>query len=149
ENAAAALQALEQSQQAGEPFALVLLDAHMPDVDGFCLAEQIKKHPDLAGATVMMLSSASQPVDTRRCQDLGLAAYLTKPIKQADLYRSIMGVLGAPVLKASTAVVPPPVPLGRPLRLLLAEDNLVNQRLAVRLLEKQGHSVMVAGNGVE
>jgi two-component system, sensor histidine kinase and response regulator len=149
ENATAALQALERSQQAGEPFALVLLDAHMPEVDGFTLAEQIKKHPDLAGATVMMLSSASQPIDTRRCQDLGLAAYLTKPIKQADLYRSIMAVLGSPVSKVAAPTVPPPALPCRALHLLLAEDNLVNQMLAVRLLEKQGHSVVVAGNGVE
>ncbi|MGH7225115.1 MAG: response regulator, partial [Gemmataceae bacterium] len=149
ENAAAALQALESAHQAGEPFALVLLDAHMPEVDGFTLAERIREHPDLAGATVMMLSSACQSLDTVRCQELGLAAYLTKPIKQAELYRAILAALGTPDSRPKA----PPAPLrprvGRALRVLLAEDNPVNQTLAVRLLEKQGHSIVVAGNGRE
>jgi PAS domain S-box-containing protein len=149
ENAAGALQALEQAQQAGEPFTLVLLDAHMPEVDGFTLAERIREHPDLTGATVMMLSSACQPIDAARCQELGLAAYLTKPIKQADLLRAILAALGSPVAAAPPAAPPPAPRPGRTLRLLLAEDNLVNQKLAVRLLEKQGHSVTLAGTGVE
>ncbi|HTU93278.1 MAG TPA: response regulator, partial [Gemmataceae bacterium] len=148
ENAAAALEALEAAYQAGEPFTLVLLDAHMPEMDGFMLAERIREHPNLTGATVMMLSSACQPFDTRRCQQLGLAAYLTKPIKQAELYRSILAALGSP--EARPKAPPTPAPrIGRALRVLLAEDNLVNQMLAVRLLEKQGHSVVVAGNGRE
>jgi PAS domain S-box-containing protein len=149
ESAAAALQALEQAQRTGEPFALVLLDAHMPEVDGFSLAERIREHPDLAGATVMMLSSACQPVDTRRCQALGLAAYLTKPIKQTDLYRAILAALGSPLAGTPAPAAPAPSRPGRSLRLLLAEDNLVNQKLAVRLLEKQGHRVVVAANGTE
>ncbi|HEY7153301.1 MAG TPA: response regulator [Gemmataceae bacterium] len=148
ENAAGALRALEQAQQAGEPFTLVLLDAHMPEVDGFTLAERIHEHPDLTGATVMMLSSASQPIDAARCQELGLAAYLTKPIKQTDLRRAILAALGSPVAAAPPAAPPAPRP-GRTLRVLLAEDNLVNQKLAVRLLEKQGHSVTLAGTGAE
>jgi PAS domain S-box-containing protein len=148
ENAAGALQALEQAQQAGEPFTLVLLDAHMPEVDGFTLAERIREHPDLTGATVMMLSSACQPIDAARCQELGLAAYLTKPIKQADLLRAILAALGSPAAAAPPAA--PPAPRhGRTLRVLLAEDNLVNQKLAIRLLEKQGHSVTLAGTGAE
>jgi two-component system sensor histidine kinase/response regulator len=148
ENAAAALEALESAYRSGEPFALVLLDAHMPEIDGFMLAERIHEHPDLTGATVMMLSSASQPLEARRCQKLGLAAYLSKPIKQAELYRAILAALGSPEARPQ----PPPPPArrgGRALRLLLAEDNLVNQKLAVRLLEKQGHTVVVAANGRE
>ncbi len=148
ENAPAALEALESAYRSGEPFSLVLLDAHMPEIDGFMLAERIHEHPDLTGATVMMLSSASQPLESRRCQKLGLAAYLTKPIKQAELYRAILVALGSPELRPQSP--PPPVIRGgRPLRLLLAEDNLVNQKLAVRLLEKQGHTVVVAANGRE
>jgi PAS domain S-box-containing protein len=149
-SAAAALQALESAQKGGEPFALVLLDAHMPEMDGFMLAERIHQHPDLTGATVMMLSSACQPVEKSRCQELGLAAYLTKPIKQADLYRAILTALGTPEAKPKAA---PPVPAAPrtpgPLRILLAEDNAVNQKLAVRLLEKQGHTIVVAVNGKE
>jgi two-component system, sensor histidine kinase and response regulator len=148
ENAVAALEALESAYRCGEPFALVLLDAHMPEIDGFMLAERIHEHPDLTGATVMMLSSASQPLDARRCQKLGLAAYLSKPIKQAELYRAILAALGSP--EARPQSLPPPSPRGgRTLRLLLAEDNLVNQKLAVRLLEKQGHTIVVAANGQE
>jgi PAS domain S-box-containing protein len=147
-NAADALKALERAQQAGEPFSLVLLDAHMPEVDGFTLAERIRAHPDLAGATVMMLSSAGQPIDAARCQKLGLAAYLTKPIKQADLYRAVLAALGTPAAAPPPSPPPPPRAV-RTLRLLLAEDNPVNQKLAVRLLEKQGHTVFVAGNGAE
>ncbi len=148
EGAAAALEALESAYRSGEPYALVLLDAHMPEVDGFMLAERIREHPDLTGATVMMLSSASQPLESRRCQKLGLAAYLTKPIKQAELYRAILAALGSPEARPQS---PPPLARrgGRALRLLLAEDNLVNQKLAVRLLEKQGHTVVVAADGRE
>jgi PAS domain S-box-containing protein len=146
-SAADALRMLEQAQQSGEPFTLVLLDAHMPEGDGFTLAERIREHPDLTGATVMMLSSACQPIDTARCQELGLAAYLTKPIKQAELYRAILAALGSPA--AAPPAAPPPTRPSRTLRFLLAEDNPVNQKLAARLLEKQGHSVAIAGNGTE
>jgi PAS domain S-box-containing protein len=151
ESAPDALRTLEQAQQTGEPFSLVLLDAHMPEMDGFTLAERIREHSDLAGATVMMLSSAGQSVDTRRCNELGLAAYLTKPIKQADLFRAIMAALGNPPAGRAEPVPTAPTPgrFGRALRLLLAEDNLVNQKLAVRLLEKQGHTVAIAANGIE
>ena len=81
-----------------------------------------------------------------RCQELGLAAYLTKPIKQAELYRAILAALGSPEAKPKPTT-PSSRRVGRSLRVLLAEDNLVNQKLAVRLLEKQGHSIVVAGNG--
>jgi PAS domain S-box-containing protein len=148
-DAAAAMAELERAQRTGEPFTLVLLDANMPEVDGFTLAERIRAHPDLVGATVMMLSSACQPIDARRCQELGLAAYLTKPIKQTDLHRAILAALGAPVGETTVPETPPAAPTGRRLRLLLAEDNPVNQKLAVRLLEKKGHTVVVAGDGVE
>ena len=148
-DAASALVELDSAQRAGEPFTLVLLDANMPEVDGFTLAERIRAHPDLVGATVMMLSSACQPIDARRCQELGLAAYLTKPIKQTDLHRAILAALGSPVGETVVSETPAAVPTGRRLRLLLAEDNPVNQKLAVRLLEKKGHTVVVAGDGIE
>jgi CheY-like chemotaxis protein len=120
----------------------------MPEMDGFMLAERIREHPDLTGATVMMLSSACQTVDKSRCEELGLAAYLTKPVKQTELYRAILAALGTPETrpKAAPALLPRAV---RSLRVLLAEDNPVNQKLAVRLLEKQGHVIAVAANGKE
>jgi two-component system sensor histidine kinase/response regulator len=149
ENAESALRVLESAHQKGEPFALVLLDAQMPKVDGFMLAERIRQHPDLTGATVMMLSSACQSIDAQRCQELGLAAYLTKPIKQTELHRSILAALGTSQLRPTAPAIPAPVKITRSLRLLLAEDNPVNQKLAVRLLEKQGHTLVVVNNGRE
>jgi two-component system sensor histidine kinase/response regulator len=148
ENAVLAMEVLESAHQCGEPFSLVLLDAQMPEIDGFMLAERIRQHPDLTGATIMMLSSACQPLETRRCQEIGLAAYLTKPIKQAELYRAILAAVGSPETRPQASPPPPPRP-GRTLNVLLAEDNPVNQKLTVRLLEKQGHAIVVAANGRE
>jgi CheY-like chemotaxis protein len=148
----AALAALQQAQQAGEPFALVLLDGHMPQMDGFTLAERIREQPELAGATVMMLTSGGQPGDAARCRELGLAAYLTKPIRQAELSRAILAALGNVTADKEARGQPDRelVSLASgPLRILLAEDNLINQKLALRLLEKQAHTVVVVSNGKE
>ena len=149
---AAALAALEKALQAGSPFTLVLADCMMPAMDGFALAEAIKQHPGLARCTVMMLSSAASAGDRARCRELGLAAYLTKPIKQSELLDTILTSLGGGPEEASRPCgTPRPAPDAsrRPLRVLLAEDNPVNQKLVLRLLEKEGHVVVVAGNGHE
>ncbi len=150
---AEALSLLERAQAAGGAFPLVLVDCMMPEMDGFELAEAIKSHPGLAGCTVMMLSSASAIGDKARCRELGVAAHLTKPIKQSELLATILATLGAPSLAAASLRPGAPAPAGpaarRPLLVLLAEDNQVNQRLAVRLLEKEGHAVVVACNGRE
>jgi two-component system sensor histidine kinase/response regulator len=149
-NGAAALVAVERAQQTGAPFPLVLLDAQMPEMDGFTLAAQILQRPGLVGVAVMMLTSNGGRGDAARCRELGIAAYLTKPITQAELWEALHTVLHT---QASATA---PVPLatrhtlrdrGQPLRILLAEDNVINQRLAVRLLEKQGHTVIVVGDG--
>jgi PAS domain S-box-containing protein len=146
----AALSALESARQRGAAFALILLDAHMPDMDGFSLAERIRDHPGLAGSTVMMLTSGGQPGDIARCRDLGIAAYLLKPIKQSDLFDSLVTVLARSSWgEEKTEEAPAPQGASRSLHILLAEDNAVNQRLALRLLEKRGHLVVVAGNGKE
>jgi signal transduction histidine kinase/CheY-like chemotaxis protein len=148
-----ALAALDQARGAGSPFALVLLDAMMPEMDGFALAEAIRRDPDSIGATLMMLSSANRREDAARCRELGVANYLTKPIRQSTLLDAIMTVLG-PSESDLEGAVPEAAHTacqhhGAALRLLLAEDNAVNQRLAKNLLERQGHQVVVVSNGRE
>ncbi len=149
-----ALDALSGARAAGQPFSLVLTDMHMPKMDGFTLVEQIRKRPELATATIMMLTSAGHRGDAARCQELGVAAYLLKPIRQSELREAIARVLGAHAQNGAIPLITRySLHDGRDpaasLHVLLAEDNAVNQRLAVRLLEKRGHRVTVAGNGAE
>src|SRR3989454_2285099 len=145
-----ALAAMERALKENKPFPLVLLDAQMPDMDGFAVAEQIRSRPDLAGATIMMLTSDRQAGDAARCRELGIAACLTKPITQSDLLDAILRVLCRRILTAPQQLrdnrdtLPPP---DRVLRFLLVEDSAVNQALAVRLLRKRGHEVQVANDG--
>jgi signal transduction histidine kinase/CheY-like chemotaxis protein len=146
----AALAALDKAGAARDPFDLILLDAHMPAIDGFTLARLIRERPDASTAKVLMLTSGGQPGDAARCKQLGLAAYLTKPVKQTDLWRALLRALGGETDEQTGRPAPCPVPpAAQRLRILVAEDNLMNQKLAVRLLEKQGHEVIVAGNGRE
>ncbi len=148
----AALAALEKAWMAGEPYALVLLDAMMPDMDGFMVAERIRQHPALLGHTVMMLSSADHVGDAARCRELEVSAYLSKPIRQTVLWDAVVAALTASQVPESRLPQATARNLGlcqRRMEILLAEDNAVNQKLAVRLLEKRGHAVTVAANGRE
>jgi len=149
-----ALAQLCAAQNSGDPYGLVLTDMHMPDMDGFALVERIRRMPELSAATIMMLTSAGHRGDAARCQELGVSAYLLKPIRQSELREAVARVLGAKEAKGA-------IPLitryslqdarepATSLRIVLAEDNLVNQRLATRLLEKRGHFVVLASNGLE
>ena len=147
----AALAEMERAARMAQPFALALVDASMPEMDGFELTEQIKHRPHLAKATVMMLSSG-QRADAERRHELGIAACLTKPIKQSDLLDTILTALSGATAATHETTAPPreslPVNHQR-LHILLAEDNAVNQRLALKLLEKRGHTAVVAANGKE
>src|SRR5467141_2268800 len=140
------------AQNAEAPYALVLTDMHMPKMDGFSLIEQIRQRPELSTAIIMMLTSAGHRGDAVRCQELGVAAYLLKPIRQSELREAIARVLGAREQKGAIPLITR-YSLGDALepmavlRVLVAEDNAVNQRLASRLLEKRDHFVVVAGNG--
>jgi signal transduction histidine kinase/DNA-binding response OmpR family regulator len=151
---AAALAQLSAAREEGEPYNLILTDMHMPDMDGFALVEQIRHRPELATATIMMLTSAGHRGDAARCQELGVSAYLLKPIRQSELREAVARVLGAREHEGAIPLITrfslqdarePDAYLS----VLLAEDNLVNQRLVVRLLEKRGHRVVVAGTGLE
>ncbi|MFV2068231.1 MAG: response regulator, partial [Pirellulales bacterium] len=147
-SASEALGALHGAFQDADPYALVLSDAHMPEIDGFSLAERIKQDDILGSTVIMMLTSGGRPGDVCRCERLGIEAYLLKPIKQSELFDAIVHALGITV--AEDEHERESVPRSRrlePLRILLAEDSIVNQKLAVGLLEKQGHRVVVAGNG--
>jgi CheY-like chemotaxis protein len=149
-----ALAKLSEAQEAGEPFALILMDMHMPQMDGFDLIERIRQRPGASTATIMMLTSAGHRGDAARCQELQVAAYLLKPIRQSELREAIARVLGAREQQGAIPLITRYTlqdarETAASLRILLAEDNPVNQRLASRLLEKRGHSVVVAGNGRE
>jgi CheY-like chemotaxis protein len=149
-NAAEALEAMRHAQAAGAPFRLVLTDAHMPSVDGFMLAEQIRQDPAMSSAVVMMLTSGDRPDDASRCEQLGISGYLLKPIKQSELLEAIETTLGLAVAGPSLAETAEAAPRSYGnLRILLAEDSLFNQKLAVALLEGQRHAVTVVNNGQE
>jgi two-component system, sensor histidine kinase and response regulator len=124
----------------------------MPGMDGFTMAEHIRRQPARARPTILMLSSASQPGDIARCGALGVAAYLFKPIKPSELLDAIVRALAGAVQRNAPRKEPPvpvDVPGGRRLRILVAEDNAINSLVAVRLLEKAGHRVVVEINGQE
>ncbi|MDD2685454.1 MAG: response regulator [Gallionella sp.] len=147
---AEALLEMERAAQAGRPYALAILDVQMPGMDGFELAERIRQHPEHVGATVMMLTSEGQRGHAARCRELGVTSYLMKPVAQSELLDAIMTALGEPSQQSAKLITRHSLrETRRKLNLLLAEDNAVNQTLAVRLLGKFGHQVSVANNGAE
>ena len=148
-----ALAAMGHAREVNKPFSLVLADCHLPGVDGFELVQRIKRTSQFAGTTIMMLTSAGEPGDAARCRQLGVAAYLAKPVRQSELKQAILWMLGRVLRPAGAVQVVTPRPLWegvrteKPLRILLAEDNVVNQVVARRVLEKCGHQVVVVGDG--
>ena len=147
-----ALEALQQAHAEARPFPLVLLDAMMPEMDGFSLAKAIRRESRFDRPGLIMLTSAGQPDDTPHLEELGIARCLTKPVKPTDLLDAIAMVLDTRhEPRAERSAGPGDQTLGpaRRLRLLLAEDSPVNQKVAVSLLEQRGHAVVVANNGRE
>lgn len=145
ESGKAALDALNDARLKGQPFSLVLLDAHMPQFDGFDTARAIKRDTKFAGSTVLMLSSAEQRAAASN-PELGLSGTLMKPIRQSDLFDAIVSAVDRPAARkarTSTAIAA----IDNSLRVLLAEDNPVNRKLAIALLEKRGHRVVPVENG--
>jgi signal transduction histidine kinase/DNA-binding response OmpR family regulator/HPt (histidine-containing phosphotransfer) domain-containing protein len=165
----AAVAELRRAAAAGEPYPLLLTDAMMPEMDGFMLVEELHKEPGLAPRTIMMLSSADRQTDAARCRRLGMAAYLVKPVKADELQIAILAAISDATRDKRTAAGATARPertrpeTTRPetgtasaaaqpskeLRILLAEDNLVNQRVALHILRKANHSVHAVVNGRE
>ncbi|MGA2585971.1 MAG: response regulator [Candidatus Aminicenantales bacterium] len=145
-----ALSLLKIRERNRNPIKLALVDSNMPGMDGFSLIDRIKNDPAFSGSTILMLTSAERLGDLKKSKDLGIAAYLTKPIKPSALFDAIMMGLGSASLNKEER----PLVTGqylrenrRHLRILLAEDNLINQKVAVRLLEKNGHKITAADDG--
>ena len=152
ESGEAALAQMKEAATSGRPFPLVILDTTMPEMDGFEVAERIKQHPELSDTHLVILSSAGQLGDAARCRELGIATYLTKPVKQSELLDAILAIFGTlspEELEPSRIPHRPLREIRNRLRILLAEDNVINRRLAIRILKKPGHTVVVAGNGKE
>ncbi len=147
--AGAALDLIRQANQAGQPYRVVLTDAHMPEVDGFTLAEEIEQDHELRGTVVMMLTSGDQPRDVAQCERLGISTYLMKPIKQSELFDALVAALGIAAPEEAETTVPPTSKAAERLKILLAEDSLVNQKLAATMLGKRGHDVVVVNSGRE
>ena len=145
-----ALAAMEKAFKARAPYRLLLLDLQMPGMDGFEVAERVKASPFGADAEMILLTSVGQKGDARRCKELGISGYLVKPVKQRELLEIITMALGQPSREGDPVITRHLIrEARRRLSILLAEDNIVNQKLAVKLLEKRGYRVAVASNGRE
>ena len=143
----AALAAIARARTSGTPFALFVIDGEMPGTDGIALASRIREGQELAGAIVMMLSAAGSAEDAARCGELGIRAYVLKPVTPSDLLEAIQAALGADRDSAPAAAPGPGAAAGRSLRVLLADDNPINRRVATALLERRGHTVVAAEDG--
>ena len=144
-----ALEMLSQAAGGPSPYTLVVLDANMPGFDGYTTAREISARPALAGLTVIMLTSSGQDRDAARYRDVGVAACLTKPVAGDDLLAAIGRAIGGAMTESPADAARGIAVASRPLRVLLAEDNIVNQRVAVGLLSARGHDVTVAVDGAE
>jgi signal transduction histidine kinase/DNA-binding response OmpR family regulator len=143
----AAMTAIADATAAGSPFSLILVDGQMPEMDGFALAEQIRARQNLAGSTIMMLTSADHLGDAVRCRAIGINAYLIKPVRQSELLQCVLQLRRAqPVSQAAPAS---PKAEGRSRKVLLAEDNIVNQKFVTLLLQKHGYRIVTVKNGLE
>ena len=156
EHAEAALVALRAASLGGHPFEVALIDGMMPEMDGFDLAGAIRRETSLVPPLMVMLTSGGQSGESERARALGISAYLTKPVRQSELFDSLMKILdasstapsggGSPETAPEPVEAPSPV-LGSGLRILLAEDHVVNQKVAVCILKGMGHETTVADNG--
>jgi two-component system, sensor histidine kinase and response regulator len=146
ESGAQALLALVSASEAGKPYQLVVSDMHMPELDGFGLVGSIRNQPAFASLPVVILTSGGRQEDAEVRRQLGIAAFLAKPVRRKELLAAILAALG---YKAAPQAARLSQPLLPPLHILLAEDNHVNQAVATRLLTRFGHTLVIANNGKE
>jgi len=146
-----AIEILQRACDAAKPIPLVIIDSQMPKIDGFALLERIRQHAGMAGSIIMMLPSSGQAGDATRCYEMGASACLFKPITETELLDAIARVLdaGSPKPQEASAIAHRSLTGERRARVLVVEDNPVNQRLALRVVEKQGYSPRAVGNGRE
>jgi CheY-like chemotaxis protein len=144
-----ALELMARAKENGLPFRLLLLDAYMPDMDGFALSARMSQHPAMADTAVVLMTPANRMEDALRCHELGITQTLTKPLRRSELLAAVMnGLKGSNQTHLELRPALEPERAER-LRVLVAEDNAVNQQLARRILEKRGHTVLTAWNGRE
>ncbi|MBV9084537.1 MAG: response regulator [Acidobacteriaceae bacterium] len=151
-NAAEAMAAIDRARHSGAEFNLMLLDVCMPEVDGFELCRMIRQVPEYRNTAILMLSSVARQQDANRARELGVAAYITKPLHWKELRDTLALVLNGRAKRVDAKGHNSPAHgslSSGPWRVLVAEDNVVNQELVVSLLMKSGHSVTVANNGRE
>ncbi len=146
-----ALSELIFAHEKNQPYQILLTDMQMPEMDGFRLVEEIRRHPRLAETAVIMLSSAHHGGFADKCRALGITSYLFKPIRKEELLAALLRVQGQETEKAKQVPIatPAPKPLNAGLDVLLVEDNRVNQAVAMQMLEKMGHSITIANTGAE
>jgi two-component system sensor histidine kinase/response regulator len=149
DSGAAAIRAVHEAETRGAPFDIVLLDVNMPEMDGFMTAERLKSEAKSTPPTIMMLSSSDQTGDAARCRKMGLACYLVKPVRQTALRVALLKAVDGTAMKADAAAREKAAPHLASLKILLAEDNVVNQRVAIGILQKAGHTVTLSENGVQ
>ncbi|MEZ6047065.1 MAG: response regulator [Planctomycetaceae bacterium] len=142
-----AMEQLHHAQQHGQAFDLLLSDVNMPDQDGFNLVEAIRGDQTISSPTILMLTSGDRPEDRERCKTFKVAAYLIKPVKQSELFDTVISTIGGTSLLEEEHPVSPYGRIANGLNILLAEDSIANQKLALGLLEKRGHQVTVVNNG--
>ncbi|MBW2005416.1 MAG: response regulator, partial [Deltaproteobacteria bacterium] len=149
-NGKEALAKIKKASDTGQPYRLVLLDLQMPNMDGFEVAKRAKEGPDGVDVEIILLTSVGQKGDAARCKEVGISGYLIKPVKQSELLDAITMALGHPSEQKAPFITRYRIQdARRRLNILLAEDNIVNQKLATKILEKRGHRVVVASNGKE